>query len=38
MIKYARLIIEVSMEGPFPKYVYFFNKHGQLIRQEVLFE
>jgi len=38
MIKYARLLIKVPMEGPFPKYVDFFNEKGQLITQQVHFE
>ena len=38
MIHYARLLIEVPIEGPFPDYVDFFNEKGQLIRQQVQFE
>ncbi|KAJ8438642.1 hypothetical protein Cgig2_016388 [Carnegiea gigantea] len=38
MIQYARLLIEVPIEGPFPDYVDFFNEKGQLIRQQVQFE
>ena len=38
MIKYARLLIEVPMEEPFPEYVDFFNENGELIRQQVNFE
>ena len=38
MIKYARLLIEVSMEGPFPELIEFFNENQVLIRQQVKFE
>ncbi|KAJ8421613.1 hypothetical protein Cgig2_010180 [Carnegiea gigantea] len=38
MIQYARLLIEVPIEGPFPDYVDFFNEKGQLIRQQVQFD
>ena len=30
MIQYARLLIEVPIEGPFPEYVDFFDEKGQL--------
>ncbi|KAJ8419936.1 hypothetical protein Cgig2_015016 [Carnegiea gigantea] len=32
MIKYARLLIEVALEAPFPEYTEFFNKNDMLIR------
>ncbi|KAJ8422876.1 hypothetical protein Cgig2_017057 [Carnegiea gigantea] len=38
MIQYARMLIDVPIEGPFPDYVEFFNERGQLIRQQVHFE
>ncbi|KAJ8419449.1 hypothetical protein Cgig2_023655 [Carnegiea gigantea] len=38
MIKYARLLIEVPMAGPFPDFIEFFNEHGELIRQSIKFE
>ena len=38
MIQYARLLIEVPIEGPFPNHVDFFNEKGQLIRQPVQYE
>jgi len=38
MIQYARMLIEVPIEGPFPDYADFFNKKGQLTRQQVHFE
>ncbi|KAJ8427211.1 hypothetical protein Cgig2_015423 [Carnegiea gigantea] len=38
MLRYARLLIEVPMEGPFPEYIEFFNEYGTLIRQQVIFE
>ncbi|KAJ8435470.1 hypothetical protein Cgig2_021103 [Carnegiea gigantea] len=38
MIKYAQLLIEVPMAGPFPDFIEFFNEHGELIRQSIKFE
>lgn len=38
LIKYARLLIDVPMDGPFPEYIEFFNEYGDLIRQLVTFE
>jgi len=38
MLKYARLLIDVNLEGPFPDFVEFFNENGVLIRQQVIFE
>ena len=38
MIQYARLLIEVPIEGPFPDHVDFFNEKSQLLRQPVQFE
>jgi len=33
MIKYARILIDISLEGPFPDYIKFFNEEEVLIRQ-----
>ena len=38
MIRYARLLIEVPIEGPFPEHIEFFNEQGILIRQIVEYE
>ena len=38
MLKYARLLIEVNLEGPFPDFVEFINENGVLTRQQVKFE
>ena len=32
VIKYARLLIEISLEGPFPNYIEFFNDDEVLVR------
>ena len=32
MIRYARLLIDISLEGTFPWYIKFFNEHGILMR------
>ncbi|KAJ8428194.1 hypothetical protein Cgig2_031471 [Carnegiea gigantea] len=37
-IRYARLLIELPLEGPFPKYIEFANEHDMLIRQLVIYE
>jgi len=37
-IRFARLLIEMPLEGPFPDYVEFANEHDILIRQEVHYE
>lgn len=33
MIKYARLLIEVAVKGPFLDYIEFFNENEVLIGQ-----
>ena len=33
MIKYARLLIDISLDGPFPEYIEFFSEDEVLIRQ-----
>ena len=38
MIKYARLLIDFSLEGPFPEFIKLFNDNNVLIRQQVRFE
>jgi len=37
-IRYARLLMEMPIEGPFPKHIDFFNEDGILIRQQVTYE
>jgi len=38
MLKYARLLIEMSLEGPFPKWIDFINDNDILARHEVTYE
>ncbi|KAJ8419375.1 hypothetical protein Cgig2_022175 [Carnegiea gigantea] len=38
VIRYARLLIEMPIEGPFPDHIEFFNEEGILIRQLVTYE
>ena len=38
MLKFARLLIEMSLEGPFPEWIEFINDNDILIRQEVSYE
>ncbi|KAJ8437367.1 hypothetical protein Cgig2_006449 [Carnegiea gigantea] len=38
MLKYARLLIEVNLEGLFPEFMEFINENGVLTRQQVKFE
>jgi len=38
VIRYARLLIEMPIEGPFPEHIEFFNEEGILIRQPVTYE
>ena len=38
MIHFARMLVEVPIDGPFPEYVDFFNEKGQLICEPVQFE
>ncbi|KAJ8432712.1 hypothetical protein Cgig2_009770 [Carnegiea gigantea] len=35
-IKYARLLIEVNLEGPFPEFVEFINENGKQVKFEWL--
>ena len=38
MLQYACLLIEVSLEGPYPNYVEFVNDFNVVVRQKVKFE
>ncbi|KAJ8436750.1 hypothetical protein Cgig2_009724 [Carnegiea gigantea] len=38
MLKYARLMVEMSLEGQFPEYIEFANEKGVLLRQKVTYE
>ena len=38
MIKYARLMIEMSLEGPFPECIEFFNDNEVVVRQQIKYE
>jgi len=38
VIRYARLLVEMQIDGPFPEYIEFFNEDGILIRQQVTYE
>ncbi|KAJ8420316.1 hypothetical protein Cgig2_007978 [Carnegiea gigantea] len=38
MLKFARLLIKMSLEGPFPEWIEFINDNDILIRQEVSYE
>ena len=38
MLNYARLLVDVPLDGPFPECVEFFNEKEVLIRQPVKFE
>lgn len=38
MWRYARVLIEMPMTGPFPDHIDFFNEEGILVRQEVHYE
>ena len=38
MLKYARLLIEMPLDGSFPDYIDFSNKKNVLIRQKVHYE
>ena len=38
VIRYARLLVEMQIDGPFPEYIDFFNEDGILIRQQVTYE
>jgi len=38
MIKYARMLIDMSLDGQFPHYIEFFIEEDVLIRQQVHYE
>lgn len=38
MLKYARIMIEMQLDGEFPEYIEFINERGVLIRQKVNYE
>ncbi|KAJ8419812.1 hypothetical protein Cgig2_000653 [Carnegiea gigantea] len=38
MLKYARLLIDIFLEGPFPDYIDFFDEEEVLITQKVIYE
>ena len=38
MIRYARLLVEMPIDGPFPNHIEFFNEDEVLIRQPVTYE
>ncbi|KAJ8419476.1 hypothetical protein Cgig2_021816 [Carnegiea gigantea] len=37
-IRYARMLIEMAIDGPFPAFVEFFNKEDILIRQQLHYD
>ena len=38
MIRYARVLIDMKLEGDFPDYIDFFNEQDILIRQKIQYE
>ena len=38
LLRYARLLIEISLDGSFPEYIEFANEKGVMIRQRVKHE
>jgi len=38
MLRYARMLVEMSLEGQFPECIEFANEKGVLIRQMVQYE
>lgn len=38
MIRYARVLVDMPMEGPFPDHIDFLNESGVLVRQQVHYE
>ena len=38
MLKYARLLVEMPLDGSFPEYIEFANEKDVLIRQRVVYE
>ena len=37
-IRYARLLVEMAIDGAFPEQIDFFNEEGILVRQSVIYE
>ena len=37
-LAYARVLIDVPIDGPFPDYIDFINEQGVLARQPILYE
>jgi len=38
MLKYARMLVEMHIDGPFPEYIEFANEKDILLRQKVHYE
>ncbi|KAJ8421292.1 LOW QUALITY PROTEIN: hypothetical protein Cgig2_031131 [Carnegiea gigantea] len=38
VIRYARLLVEMQIDGPFPEHIEFFNEEGVLTHQQVTYE
>ena len=38
MLRYARLLVEMPLEGQFLEYIEFANEKGLLLRQKVIYE
>ena len=38
MLTYARILVEMPLEGNFPDYIEFANEKNVLIRQKVIYE
>jgi len=38
MLKYARLLVEMPLEGHFPDYIDFANEKNVIIRQKIVYE
>ena len=38
MLKYARLLVEMQLEGPFPDFIEFANERDVIIRQKIVYE
>ena len=38
MLRYARMLVDIPLEGPFPDHIEFFDESGTLIRQRVYYE
>jgi len=38
VIRYAILLVEMQIDGPFPEHIEFFNEEGVLTRQQVTYE